>query len=53
MQLTLDTLDGSEKQKLQRLFSHIQEYYRRGNSESRLDNLTSGMVRKGPPTVPN
>ena len=38
--------EGTEKEKLGRLFAHIQKYYKDVQAESRLDNLTAGMIRK-------
>ncbi|CAE7267916.1 unnamed protein product [Symbiodinium sp. CCMP2592] len=39
------TLPGSEKDKLSTMFAHIQAYYAETAAESRLDNLTIGMIR--------
>ena len=39
------TLEGSEKERLATMFAHIQAYYAETSAESRLDNLTIGMIR--------
>ena len=52
MYLILKELRGQEKERLAQLFSHVQAFYQRNNSQSRLDNLTAGMVKKSSTSSP-
>ena len=45
MFVSYSTLPGTEKEKLSTMFAHIQAYYAEIAAESRLDNLTIGMIR--------
>ncbi|CAE7030031.1 unnamed protein product [Symbiodinium natans] len=46
MHTILKEIPGSPTEKLACLFKHVQDFYRRSNAESRLDNLTAGMIKK-------
>ncbi|CAE7778726.1 unnamed protein product [Symbiodinium sp. CCMP2592] len=52
MHTILKEIPGNEKQKLAELFRHVQDFYKRNGTESRLDHLTAGMVKKNSAASP-
>ena len=52
MHTILKEIPGSEKDRLATLFKHVQDFYKRNGTDSRLDHLTAGMIKKNSTSSP-